>query len=365
MSKFRVLFDIPAEIEQGLAAGTLQRTGGVVRRTTGKQEIVAWLRETSHVSESTLPPGLESLLGLSVAGQVLNLAVTTATLKIMMQKFDQLSSQIEMLGDAIRAEFKRDRDGQFEDVLRLIQNQYANPDSRHAIYSEAITKLYAAYRNFCAEFDATFETNPLLAHQYLIRAMYASNSCIRCHLDVEEVEVARNDLRQDLQDLEPRVQKLISVVCGENPALFFHKAVERKNLERFIKLRFWLNAADLSTVPLATEEFIKLIDQFRGDFWNTELLKDSSKDLMRYVKLPRMKKEAAKFTFSFDHIDEILNLAEVTLENFERLQSFEMEIRYMRLTGSSFRDWSRLAQEEETSIAFIIPDEAIALEDMA
>lgn len=96
-----VLFELPEEIAQGLKDGTLERVGGVIRRTSDKK-IISWLTEIGkdEFEENNLPPILSSpqmLLGMQVA----NLAVNVAGFALIYQKIQQVEHQLHSIDEKL------------------------------------------------------------------------------------------------------------------------------------------------------------------------------------------------------------------------------------------------------------------------
>ena len=94
MTNINVIFDIPAEILKGLADGTLERVGGVIRKV-GDKKIVVWLTEAGEAlsSESGIPSILTSpqmLMGMQVA----NIAVNIAGFALIYHKLQQVERQL-------------------------------------------------------------------------------------------------------------------------------------------------------------------------------------------------------------------------------------------------------------------------------
>jgi len=96
-----VLFELPEEIARGLANGTLERVGGVIRRTVDKK-IVLWLTEIGkgELQKDGLPSILSSpqmLLGMQVA----NLAVNVAGFALIYQKIQQVERQLHSIDEKL------------------------------------------------------------------------------------------------------------------------------------------------------------------------------------------------------------------------------------------------------------------------
>lgn len=108
MTDVHVLFELPKEIEKGLAEGTYERVGGVIRKT-GDKQVVTWLSEVGEnlPEESQIPSILSSpqlLMGLQVA----NIAVSVAGFAMIHHKLRQVERQLQgidqKLADIARAQ---------------------------------------------------------------------------------------------------------------------------------------------------------------------------------------------------------------------------------------------------------------------
>jgi hypothetical protein len=95
MTNISVVFELSAEIAKGLADGTLERVGGVIR-TVGDKKIVVWLTEAGEAASqgSGIPSILTSpqmLMGMQVA----NLAVSVAGFALIYNKLQQVERQLQ------------------------------------------------------------------------------------------------------------------------------------------------------------------------------------------------------------------------------------------------------------------------------
>lgn len=109
--KLNVLFDLPQQIAEGLANGTLKRKGGVIYNANGG--VVAWLRETGpmlrgQLTGASLPPALtaqlqslQSLMGIQIGLQALTLGATVAGFVIIGKKMDAISRQLNDVSQAV------------------------------------------------------------------------------------------------------------------------------------------------------------------------------------------------------------------------------------------------------------------------
>lgn len=401
MSSLEVLFEVPRWIETGLASGAFKRVGGVVVEGASKQ-VVAWLRDGGTVDTvktvtdiaSVVPSPLGIIMNVArgavtlldghltrqavagvgqqvaevsaqveivrqissyaaaistftAAGQVLNLALSAASLHLILQRLDRLSEEVSKLGELVRAEFNRDRDMRFKIALQAARDVFEsnNPQHRAKAVRGAIDGLYEAKENFLIEFQQAIKDNPtgerlLLAQHYYIRALYAQTSRIRCYLAADDLELARQRLIEDMPIFRAAAFELIKLWMGQYPAIFFHKDVSSFELERFLQVQRWLYDDNDFTSADDARVLFRVINDLRGDFWNPAVIEDEYYDTVnRLVRRPMrtLKDRLAELPDS-------LTQAEVVMENIQRLSGFELELRSMRL---SFDEWTHLIPEED------------------
>lgn len=357
MSNLEVLFHIPQYIEAGLSTGIFQRVGGVIVEHDSKQ-VVAWLRDGIGHQNNPDAPRLfsQAVTGMSATGQVLNLALTGITLVTTMRRLDQLSQQIDALSEIVRSEFKRERDARFKRALQSARDAF---ESNHAANREnaaqrAIDGLYEAREQLLEDFRAILQSELSfdrlqVGQHYLVRALYAETSRIRCYLINDETELAKKRLSEDLSALEQASHDLIKAWLGSFPAAYLHRDIPGDEMRRFMRIQRWLHDDDPGTTVDDAEIFLQIIDQLRGDFWNQTALQNSNADLLKQLadsplvrrirgQLPAEAEDRIKV------ISERLNNAEVIIENIERLKGFGYELRSMRLSVDA---WDRLISEED------------------
>lgn len=359
-SPYTVVFDLPANIEAGLAAGTLERIGGVIRTQDSKQ-IVAWLREgittdASSTALAQLAPSLAGLTSLAAAGQLLQLSVTMASLQTINRRLDHLSNEIDRLGEMIRAEFKRDRDVEFKSALRQAEIASKYESTRKNELGTVIGRLYTAYENLRRDYETALDTDLTLAQHYLLRAIYASTSRIRCRLEQEDLTAAKDDLHDDLEFFETAVRELVNRWLGEHPARFLHPALDRAALEQFVAIQDWLHPAASSTPQDIRQAILAMLDRLRGDFWNDDALPQNKGNVIQQLaRRPVISQDEQLAALSF-HLDQ----AAILIENLQRLQGFDLELRTLRL---SFADWQTLIPETDLAahgLGIILNDDSLS-----
>jgi hypothetical protein len=354
MTTLEVMFEIPKHIATGLSLGTMERVGGVIRDTSGKQ-VVAWLRDgieldTTSQALQAVGATTQALSKLAGTGIVLNLALSGASLVATIQRLNQLSSEIENL----HAEFDRDRDTNFQSALETAHDalKASRPETRGHLAMAAVDRLNEAKINFLKDFQDALTTNPQVAQHYLIRAMYAVISRIRCYLEIEDINLARESLDNDLGQFRIHAHKLVESWLGEHPAIFLHKDAEDIEVEQFIQIQKWLKQVDV----LGTQDVIALIQELRRDFWNQDIMDSVFSDIADRIRGKRILRLN-------DRISESLAQAEIVIENYRHLEGFHDELRYLRLTGQSFNAWRHENEDKitDTGWGLFVFDEPVSL----
>lgn len=401
MSSLEVLFEVPLWIETGLASGAFKRVGGVIVESASKQ-VVAWLRDGGAVetvkavtdAASSMPSPFSIIMNVArgavtlldghmtrqavagvgqqvaevgaqvegvrqltsyaatvttftAAGQVLNLALSAASLHLILRRLDRLSDEISKLGELVQSEFNRDRDMRFKIALQAARDVFetSNPQQRAKAVRGAIDGLYEAKENFLIELQRVMKDNPdgerlLLAQQYFIRALYAETSRVRCYLAADEIELARQRLIEDIPVFRNAAFDLVNQWMGNYPAVFFHRDVPAQQLDRFLQVRRWLYEDDPFTSADDAQVLFKIMNDLRSDFWNPEVTADEYYDGFNRL----LNRPARTFRERIANLPGALAQAEIVIENFQRLTGFELELRSMRL---SFDQWTRLVREDD------------------
>lgn len=364
MPALEVLFDVPDKIAAGLKAGQLERIGGVIVNSENKQ-VVAWLRDGVLKQDQPFPQALASALSISRgqaqlmtqlaalmgAGQLINLAVTAASFHAVMQRLDRMSEQIYQLGEAVRAEFKRDREIQFRSALQSARDAYetTNIENRQLALRDALKGLNEARDNFLHDFRDLLQQSPsrhtlLTAQHTLALAMYAESSRIHCYILSEGVETARRRLSESLPVFVNCTKTLVNAWLGEHPALYLHPAIDAIYAERFLRVQRWLQQDNLSASTDSFTVLCQILERLRGDFWNVDLVQDEYDHIIGQIT----RRPVKTFSDKAGELADNLAQAEIALENCERLRGFELELHELLLASGSisFAEWQRLIDDQ-------------------
>jgi hypothetical protein len=298
---------------------------------------------------------IQTLSMLTVSGQLINVAFTAMTFRVILKRLDALAQDIETLSETVRAEFDRDRDMRFKIALQAARDVFESDSelTRQEASRTAIDGLFEARENFLTDFKTAIQHEDSrehlqMAHHYLLRAMYAEISRVRCYAASGEMQLAKTRLSEDMDTFQEHTNELIERWLGVHPAIYFHHSVSTEDVARFFHIRQWQAGIRRENNP---QVMFDVIDQLRRDFWDTDLIEDEYHTLLnRVTRRPAQTMEDRVVRLSSN-----LGQAEIVMENFDRLRGLQLEMRSMRL---SLENWSNLVSRDdlETHGAALIID---------
>lgn len=342
MSSIEVLLEVPPKIEEGLANGTLERVGGVIRKT-GSKQVVAWLREGGQISSNSqltqgLMGGLLGHAGMSSA-TIRHIVLRTTVLKTTIAGFTLLmlvnrirgyfEKQFKDLKKQFSAEFDQDRWNKLASALESVRDvAEAEGDSYKLDVPKLNRELNEGRKHILDDVAAVLHEDSLdpeqgqIAQDYLLGAMHVDTMRIRCYLETDEHKMARDRLKECLEDYRKRTCVFVHKLLGVHHARYFHELVHIEDLARYIRIEGWLRGKD--------DVLMDVIKDYRGDFWNQDAIRD--------IK-PRRSLRSRHPKEPTHHLTALAQ-AEILIENFQRLEGFEGELDAIERLG--LKEWEDL-----------------------
>lgn len=327
-----VYFEMPEFIEAGLANGSMERVGGVIRYTDD-QQILAWLRQggqAGQVAESSagLLQGVvskHSTIGIALGGVVPVLHIAMAGLGLIehLNGIRVHEAELERIYDRVSDEFQRNREVELLAALNHAENAFvARCDAfkveavAHVTYELTVAQAQLV-RDLDELLDAERnEANIELATLYQVLAMKVCAVSTRLRLEIGEDAAAIHWLSKCVVEHRAYAEEFVRKWVGENPALYFHESVSDEFFDRYVDIERWLQGKRV-VLP-------DLIKAHRRSFWNIEALQQL---------------DAPPIGFQIDenpfYLYAIPN-AELLIENFQRLFGYELELGDLLLP---FSEW--------------------------
>lgn len=332
-----VYFEVPEFIETGLIDGSMERVGGVIRYSDNQQTI-AWLRrggQMGQVAESAAGL-LEHVTRLSnsrhlALGQLL--ASVTPVLHISMAGFSLVEhiagiraheAELERIFDRVSEEFQRDRTVKLLAALAVAETivYSTNEDYKIGAASQALFALTEARGQLLWDLDELLSAeinsaNDHLAMQYQVLAMKVCAMSARLHLEIADDENASIGLSKCVMEQARFVKDFVRKWLG-SPAIYFHGSVSDEYLDRYLDIEGWLRGKRDVLPEIARE--------YRHHFWDDDAIK------RLYTQIWGQRQLANPPFYSW-----AIPYAEALIENYQRLQGFELELKSMCLPR--FAEW--------------------------
>lgn len=332
MSQITAVFDIPAPISAGLANGSLERIGGVIRNSESKQ-IVAWLRDgivpkdtQNTISKLLFSQGL--LLTNPALAPMFLLNLTIQTVGFI--KLNQRLKKIETDLTGLKKEFERDRLVRRQSALNAARDVLETNDPAFMMVrmNEAIKGLYEAQDQLLLEIEGTSALHKKV--ELITQALELLILRAHCYLRSGQEGLALKEL-SGLNELKKAARKTVELCLGPHPAIFLHPTFGNEVAHSFIKLQIWLKDQDFPT----PETFISIINSLRPDFWNDK----ATATLQKQSDTKNLIRRLTKHESNKENLLGKLSLATIICENFDRVEGFQIEVRALKLMDQTWQEW--------------------------
>ncbi len=387
MPQIDVTLELPQRIAAGLASGQLERIGGVIQNAASKQ-VVGWLREggqvasnpelangllrtvlnssteslastatgllnnamiaQNHYTVMTQLQGLTTLVSVVGGIGILNIATTAVTFTLLSRRLNQLERQIAELYEAMKKEFNQDRQAELNSALKAARNAFEmqSTDNKRNRAKTAFENFDKFRHHLWIQLEETFdesispESNEQLLELTLL-AMQIDSLSVRCHLEVNELDIAKQELSDVLDEYRNWLEKLVHRFLGQNRAIYFHESVSRDNLYRFMFIEEWLHLNDEEWQNSHEDDVLmKLLLAYRPTFWSKETAK-RVKDIASFNSPARFKFRKKKHEdIKAPHLV-ALDQADLIVEQYRGLVGFQAEINAVERLGISMPAWEK------------------------
>ena len=354
-----VYLEVPEFIETGLTDGTMERVAGVFRYSDDKQ-VIAWLRQggqVGQVAESTAGL-LEHITRLSGGANLALgrlLASVTPFLNISMAGFSLIEhiagiraheAELERIYDRVSEEFQRDRRLELLAALDYAENTFlVNSDEyKWAAVAEVNSDLAVARKQLIEDLEILLSAeirpeNMELAMNYQVLAMRVCALGTRLRLEIGENEAAIDWLSKCVSEQENHTRSFVNRWLGDSPALYFHESVSDEYLERYLDIERWLREKP--------DILMDVIKAYRGSFWNDEAI-----DILYTRRGINSVLVESPFYL------QALPRAEILIENFQRLQGLELELKSMCFPFEEWESYQSSTIDNHDDYVMLVNDDA-------
>ncbi|MEA5568836.1 hypothetical protein [Anabaena sp. UHCC 0399] len=409
-----VSFMLPAWIAKGLADGTFERVGGVIREV-GSKRVITWLRDFSPSASQGMSLALnpvngvlnlivsganaaisakgfadvnqrlggienqlnniqqtlqltQGMLQITTAASVLNLGVSVIGFTIIAHRLKEIEHKLQQSQELLN-KINRKVDlvayANFHAGIELAINAFTmnNIENRRNSALQAINRFLEAehiYKDYTVN-EMSHKSHVI--SQYILTLSLAYIAEARCYLELEERETATRRFQEGTKIIRLLINKYIEIMLTSNPAVYLHPQFKDQiDLRRVTKIYQWINPNldENAVFDLQRENLFKIAQD--SNHWLSSLpsaIVDRGEiqwGIFGANPTPltgRFEKEAYK------RLPQILENIESIIETNHRFESYQTEIQAISQLGISFHEWLKLTpienQANGAELMYIIP----------
>jgi tetratricopeptide (TPR) repeat protein len=407
-----VTFILADWIIKGLADGTLERIGGVIRKVDSKQ-VVGWLRDIAPQATSLTTNPVTGVLNLFASGA--NVVISTKGFSDVNKKLGGIEKQLVEIGQtlllskgvlavatvtsmltlgvcvigfaviaerlyALEEKLKKTEEilnkidrkidlsfyANFRAALDLASNAFTmtNLDNRRSSALQAINRFLEAEHIYTGYTDIELNHKSQIISEYLLTLSFAYIAEARCYLELEEHDTAIRRFQEGSKVIHSRIQKYVDILLTSNPAVYLQPQLKNEiDLRRLTRIYQWTDP-DLdenAVFEMQRENIFKLAEN------NDEWLAKLPSAIIERSEIPwslfggnptpftgRFEKEAYK------RLPQALATIESMIETNHRFNSYLTEIQLISQLGISFHEWLQLnpsteVKPEGAELMYVIP----------
>lgn len=368
-------FAVPTWISQGLANGSYERVGGVIREASTKK-VVAWLRDGAAGvtgSSGVTSPLLQGMLQASTAASMLSLGLTAMGFAVVMHRLKGVEQSLKDTQELLN---KLDRKidlgfyANFQAALGLATNAFtmANAENRKSMAVQAINRFLEAQHIYLGLLDSEIELGSQIADEYLLTLALAYIAEMRCHLELEEFDTAIRRFREGTAVLHDRTQKYVELLLTSNPATYLHPEFQEDiDLQRLTRVYQWID-------PSLTE--VTVFERLREGLFRWRRDRGKWVESLPPAIVSRVEVKGGWLgpdnadvrREAFKRLPGVFNVIESTIETFRRFQAYQTELEAITQLSITFHEWSKLSPAETVAlgdsdnIIYILPAEPIVVD---
>ena len=369
MSSISVHLQVPEFIESGLASGSMERVGGVIRTlNSNNRESIAWIRKAGQTGQTVVSSAgllenvmrfsglgtttLATLLGSSLP--ILNIAMAGYALADIILRIQGQHAELEQLHEAIKREFNRERVVNLITAIDIARNisRARDVDVKRQMVGQVTERLVNAEVQLLIDFEESLTGDMEVKHKEaavrtIVLAMHVAAMSARAWLEIGEADLAREWLAYSLERQQRRARRLVHTWLGDRRAYFFHKSVGDENFERYLRTERWIRGKKYVLRELVRENYV--------DFWNDDALSSIQNP-------PRFGQREAVLITPPPYLS-LLKQVELLIENYRRLEGFRLELKSMCFPFKEWEAFSETQIENHDGYVMLVNDLSLEVTD--
>ncbi|BAY76341.1 hypothetical protein NIES25_27900 [Nostoc linckia NIES-25] len=360
-------------IVKGLADGTFERVGGVIRNVKTKQ-IVSWLREANNSNGNQLEE-LTSTLQVTSVASMLNLGVSVIGFIVIARRLKELEQRLhkaQKLLNNINRKIDLSFYANFRAAIELATNAFTmtKAENRRSSALQAINRFLEAEHIYTEYTDIEIEQKSQIIDEYLITLSLAYLAEARCYLELEEHDTALHRFQEGAKVLRSRIKKYIGVLLTCNPAAYLQPCYKGQiDLRRLTRIYQWIdpNLDENAVFEMQRNNLFQMGQELYSTYKWVDSLPPAilSRDEVQGGWFgpdhKDLKQEADK------RLPKVMEAIESMIETNRRFEAYQTEVQAISQLGISFHDWLKLTPSTEVKpegaeLMYIIPSQPLNLQ---
>ncbi|MEH2468324.1 hypothetical protein [Nostoc sp.] len=417
-----VTFMLADWIAKGLADGTFERVGAVIR-DVGTKQVVSWLREQGS-NNSQVPTltdshnnifnlffssanlvasganaavtgkgladvnqrlgGIENQLGkvrqsvqltqeilqVTSAVSILNLGVSVIGFVVIAQRLKELEQRLQQaqkLLNNINRKIDLSFYANFRAAIELATNAFTMTkiENRRSSALQAINRFLEAEHIYTEYTDIEIEQKSQIADEYLLTLSLAYLAEARCYLELEEHDTALRRFQEGSRVIRSRIQKYVKLLLTFNPAVYLQPQFRGQiDLRRLTRIYQWLDPTLDENAVFDMQRMNLFMLAKDPNKWVESIpaaIWDSKVDWVGKAIWDDPKPQI------YARLPKTLEVVESMIETNRRFESYQTEVQAISQLGISFHDWLKLTPSTEikpdgAELIYIIPSKPLELQ---
>jgi len=390
MSFANIYSAIPDEVKQDFADKILYRIGsllinendqiqGFLQSTAGfleREEVQKMVSLASHYAEMGINTNPVAM-GVHAAGSFGVIAYQIVEIKNQLETIEQKVNKIDTKIDiGYYSKFKA--------AIELASHAFSMKDKENKIsMAHQAVQLFVETKNIYAQYiEQELEQDGRMLAEYLLIVILAHIGQVKCCLELEEKETARQILNDNTPKIKFLTKKYIQLLLSENPAIYLHNDFKDLgiDLKKLTKIYNWLgeDTNENQVFNQLREKYIEVhtnqeqaVKEIPAIIWNPILdiaPKDDDSYLSRLNPLTIFRNEDALKPLLKNRLQESFETIQKIVEAYDRFASVKYEVEMFIEQDISYQDWQQKLKEhhqnnpkDDSQLMYIELEKAIQL----
>jgi hypothetical protein len=218
--------------------------------------------------------------------------------------------------------------------------------------------------------DEALEHGSQAIDEYLLMLVLAYVAEARCHLELGESDTALFRLQEGTERIRERISQYLRLLLTSNPAAYLDSSLKNEiGLSKLTQIYQWLDPTlnEVAVFEMQRENLFNLAEEQSaksGYQWGKSLpaaiIQETEVQGRGWGNQEEIKAEA------MNRLPQTFKAMESMIETYERLESYQVEVKTLSRIGRTFEEWKQLtpvsgSQPEGATLMVLVPAEPVVI----